>query len=157
MTIPSHLADFWQAFVASVPGADAARFHEAFAFGDSPELADELAALVLSGRKRATAAAVWTFEARGKPLPVPGDLSIVTSGDDRPLCVIRTQRVEVLPFHAVTAEFAAIEGEGHGSLTYWRDAHRRFFGRECAAAGREFSEDMPVACERFELIYRTLG
>ena len=51
----------------------------------------------------------------------------------------------------VGAEFAAKEGEGDGSLFFWRDAHRQYFTRECDRIGRRFTEDMPVACERFEV------
>ena len=154
MTIPQHVAEFWNTFAASVGGVDDTRFYEAFSFGDSEDLANSLAELVLQGTKRATAGAVWHFEAEGKPLPVRGDLSVVTDGSGRPLCVIETQSVEVVPFSEVSAEFAAIEGEGDGSLAFWREAHREFFGRECARAGREFSESMLVACERFKVVYQ---
>lgn len=44
--------------------------------------------------------------------------------------------------------------EGDGSLLYWQSAHRAFFGRECASAGREFTETMLVVCERFAVVYR---
>lgn len=154
MTVPAHLSSFWSDFAASVEGVDTQRFYEAFCFGDSEALADELAALVLRGVKRATASSLWSFEGAGKRLPQPGDLSIVTGGAGQPLCVIRTEAVEVLPFREVTAEFAAIEGEGDGSLKFWQDAHRDYFRRECARMGREFNDHMPVVCERFVVLYR---
>ena len=154
MLMPPHLVLFWTEFARFAGGADERRFYEAFYFGDSEGLANELAELVLRGTKRATAGAVWSYEADGKRLPRVGDLSIVTDWAGRPWCVIETQSVEIMPFREVTAEFAATEGEGDGSLSYWREAHRRFFGRECAAANREFTEDMLVACERFAVVYR---
>lgn len=154
MPIPPHLAPFWNAFARSTGGANEARFYEAFFFGDGKQMANELAGLVLRGTKRATAAALWSFEAGGKPLPQPGDLSIVTDWSGRPLCVIETQSVEVVPFSEVTAEFAATEGEGDGSLLYWQQAHRAYFSRECAGAGRAFTETMPVVCERIAVVYR---
>ena len=154
MPIPPHLQPFWTDFVKSTGGADEERFYEAFFFGDNQELANELAELVLRGTKRATAAAHWSFEAEGKRPPRPGDLSIVTDWLGKPLCVIETLSVEVMPFQEVTAEFAATEGEGDGSLSFWREAHKGFFARECARASREFSENMLVACERFAVVYR---
>jgi uncharacterized protein YhfF len=96
---------------------------------------------------------VWSFEAAGKRLPRPGDLSVVTAWSGQPLAVIRTTRVELMPFDRVTAEFAAAEGEGDGSLDFWRRVHTAYFGRECARVGRVFSVHMPVCCERFELVY----
>ena len=69
------------------------------------------------------------------------------------MSVIETKGVEVVLYDEVSAEFAAIEGEGDGSLAYWRRAHWAYFGRECARIARTPSLDMPVACERFELVY----
>ena len=154
MTIPPHLLDFWNTFVRANGTVDDARFYEAFYFGDSEKLANELAALVLQGVKRATAGSVWSFEAEGKRVPHQGDLSIVTSWSGEPLCVIETQAVDVVPFNEVTAEFAAIEGEGDGSLAFWQRAHERYFTRECVRAGRHFTESMLVACERFKVVYQ---
>jgi len=154
MLVPAHLSAFWGEFAKATGGADEERFYEAFFFGDSEAMATELAELVLQGTKRATAGALWSYEAEGQRLPQPGDLSIVTDWSGQPLCVIQTQSVEVVPFHEVTAEFAATEGEGDGSLAFWQRAHREFFSRECAAAGKEFTESMQVVCERFSMVYR---
>jgi len=53
----------------------------------------------------------------------------------------------------VSEEFAATEGEGDGSLAYWRQAHQAAFSRELGAIGRAVSADMPVVCERFEVVF----
>jgi uncharacterized protein YhfF len=125
-----------------------------FFFGDSEGSANSLAQLVLAGTKRATTSCVWSYEAEGRRIPQPGDLSVVTDWTGRPLCVMETTRVDVMPIGDVCAEFAAVEGEGDGSLEYWRRVHRECFSRECAKSGRTFSESMLVACERFEVVYR---
>ena len=57
-------------------------------------------------------------------------------------------------YEMLDAEFAAIEGEGDGSLAYWLEGHRRYFEQECASAGRQFDERMLLACEKFKVIYR---
>ncbi len=157
MVTPPSVVEFWNRFAVATGESDVRRFYESFAFGDSEALANELAALVLSGVKRATAGAVWSYEAEGKRLPVAGDLSIVTDWAGQPLCVIETQSVEQVPFNEVSAAFAATEGEGDGSLQYWRDAHRDYFTRECERAGRKFDESMLVACERFKVAYMPVG
>ena len=154
MPIPPQFTEFWGAFARKHGGIASERFYEAFAFGDSEALANDLAALVLRGTKRATAGSLWAFEAEGKAPPHPGALSIVTDWSENPLCVIETQSVEVLPFREVSAQFAAIEGEGDGSLAFWREAHRQYFTRECARLGCVFAEDMPVVCEVFKVVHR---
>lgn len=154
MKVPAHLLGFWNDFRRAAGGVDEARFYEAFCFGDSEALANGLAVLVLQGAKRATAASVWAFEAEARNMPRPGDLSIVTNWAIEPLCVIQTRAIDIVRFADVSAEFAALEGEGDGSLAFWQESHQAYFTRECERIGRQFSEDMPVACKRFEVVYR---
>ena len=146
---------FWQRYVATLPAGHAHREArpDAFAFGDSPALADELAALVLAGHKRATASLPVEFTSEGQPLPVAGNVSIVKPGDGRPVAIIELVEVRHVPFQAVDAAFAANEGEGDGSLAYWRSAHREYFGRVCARFGGNFNETTPVICQRFRLLW----
>ena len=123
--------------------------YEVEPFGDSAELADELAALVLHGPKRATAGLLAGYEAEGEPIPIEGSYSVVLDGVGRPVCVIRTGKVIVQPLGMVEESFAWDEGEGDRSLAYWRAAHIDFFSR----SGFPFDDDSLVVCERFELIY----
>jgi uncharacterized protein YhfF len=137
----SHEA-FWQRYLATLPAAHPHRDAkpDAFAFGDSPALANELATLVQTGRKRATASLPLEFTATGSRLPRVGDVSIVTLADGTPVAIIELVEVRQLPFDVVDAAFAADEGEGDGSLKWWRRAHRRYFARVCArSAGHSMS------------------
>ncbi len=124
----------------------------AWAFGATPEQADELLALVLSGTKTATAAALWDYEAEGEEIPTPGMLGIVTDGRGVPHALVVTTRVEVVPFSEVSDEHAYLEGEGERTLATWREVHERVF-TEHAAHGRGFSPDMPVVLQRFAVLY----
>jgi uncharacterized protein YhfF len=121
-------------------------------FGDSPELSDELIALIRSGAKRAGTSLIWAMEIDGDPMPTEGDISIVLDHRDEPVLLTRVTQVEVATFESVTAEYAAIEGEGDGSLAFWREGHWNFFSRECARIGREPTWDMPVVCTVFEVL-----
>jgi uncharacterized protein YhfF len=125
----------------------------AWAFGDSPELADDLLALVLGGVKTATAAAVWEYEAADEPLPKKGDLSVVLDGAGEPRALLRTTAVEVVPFDAVSEEHAFLEGEDDRSLEAWRTGHETYWRRTLPPIGHEFAPDVEVVCERFELLY----
>jgi uncharacterized protein YhfF len=149
--IPPNLQPFWSAFEARIGEDLSSRFYEAFHFGNTEALADDLGALVLSGVKRATACLLWAHEAEGKPLMKAGDLSVVTGWDGRPLCVIETTAVDILPFEAVDADFAFAEGEGDRSLRHWREVHWAYFARECQELGRAPDPAMPVLCERFKV------
>ena len=113
------------------------------AFGDGPELADELLALVLAGYKRATC---WSA-ADGLLGASLGGRWVVEDGTGRPRAVVETVDLRQQRFDEVDADFAAAEGEGDRSLAYWREAHRRYFNRNGG-----FAPDMMLWCERFELI-----
>ncbi len=113
-----------------------------FAFGDGPALADKLLDLVISGEKTATCST------EDEPnTSTPGERWIVLDGRGEARCVIETIEVTYRRFAEVDAAFAYEEGEGDRSLAYWREAHRKYFGR----LGR-FSEDMMLMCERFRLV-----
>jgi uncharacterized protein YhfF len=146
---------FWAGFVASLPAGDprAAAQPDAFGFGGEGELADQLAALVLAGRKRATASLPIEYTALGEPLPRAGDLSIVLDGQGRPVAVIERTAVDTVPFGAVTAAFAATEGEGDSSLADWQRAHRWYFGEVCKRLGGALDDTTPVLCQCFRVVW----
>jgi uncharacterized protein YhfF len=148
------VAPYWAAFVAATGRPPATPLYEAFAFGDGEALATALADLVLRGEKTGTATLTWENEAAGTAPPRVGDLSVVTTWPGRPLCVIETTAFAVHAFEDVDVGFAAAEGEGDRSLTFWRDAHWRYFTRVCARLGREPSPRMPVVCERFRVVFQ---
>src|SRR6202007_1453845 len=127
---------------------------DVFAFGDSKELADELAALVREGVKPATCSALWSYEEDQRPIPQKGELSIVVDGNGAPVAIIETVETFLAPFNEVTERFAWEEGEGDRSLAYWRQAHRNFFGRQ-RFKDQAFHERMPLVCERFRVVHVT--
>ena len=117
-----------------------------FAFGDSPALADELLALVLSGTKTATCGALrgGVYE-NGEPMPEVGRRDVVLDGAGRPAAVIETTGIEVHRFADVPEDFALAEGEG--DYDAWRRGHERYFARTGG-----FERGMEVVCERFRLV-----
>ncbi|WP_349627810.1 ASCH domain-containing protein [Rhodopseudomonas sp. BR0C11] len=118
---------------------------ETFSFGDSPDLANRLVELVLSGTKRATC---WA-ESQGLLSAEVGKLMVVLDGQGVPKAVLKTIELTKRRFDEVDEAFAFDEGEGDRSLQYWREAHTRYFMR----LGR-YAPDMMLWCERFELVER---
>jgi uncharacterized protein YhfF len=126
----------------------------AWSFGVTREQADEFLALVLAGTKSATASSAWDYQASGEPLPCVGTLGILLDGLERPRALVVTTAVEVVPFGAVSAEHAYLEGEGDRSLEQWRASHRRFFA-EHAEHDLGFDPSMLVVLERFSVLYQS--
>lgn len=150
----SSVEEFWENYLRSLPPEHRNRkYFEAFSFGDTVESADRLAKLVLEGVKTATSELLWSRQAAGKPLWNEGDESVVMDGAGEPVCVIRTTELRVLPFSQVDEAFARDYGEGDRRLSGWRRDAWESYERECRSLGMTPSEDMPLICERFEVMY----
>jgi uncharacterized protein YhfF len=156
MTNKDTIEAYWQEFLATIPPDSPyhAKSYIAEGWGDGPEMADELGALIVDGTKTATCSALWEWEAEGELPPGPGAVTIVLNGVGEPIGIVETTEITVRKYNEVDADFAREEGEGDLSLRYWREAHKNFFSRVLPKIGREFSEEIPLVCERFRLIHK---
>jgi uncharacterized protein YhfF len=147
---------YWHEFLSALPPDSPyhLKTYVAEGWGDSPEMADELGALIAQGTKTGTCSALWEWEAEGNTPTQVGELTVVLDGGGEPLCIVETVEVTIRKYSEVDADFARAEGEGDLSLDYWLAAHKRFFTRVLSKFGREFSEAMPLVCERFRVIYK---
>lgn len=125
------------------PYADATTF----AFGDSPQMADGLLALVLAGTKTATCGALRDFPEGSAARPQVGRRDVVLYGRGERAAMIEIVEVAVRRFDQVDEKFAFEEGEGSRTLGEWRESHRAYFERNGG-----FSSDMELLCERFRLV-----
>lgn len=123
------------------------RYFECFAFGDSPEMADELLALVIAGKKTATVSVVLEDE----QAPSIGDLSLVLDGCGNPACVIKTVYLETVKFCDLTWDMVKLEGEDE-TFEQWRLGNIRYWTRDAAKRGYTFTDQTPITFERFEVI-----
>ncbi len=126
----------------------------AFYFCDNEKDANECADLVLQNIKRATASSLWWYKSNNETLPQVGDRYIVTNWEGVALCVIEVEKVEITPFNKITAAFARREGEGDKSLAYWKKVHWDYYQRELANTKYFPSEDMPIVCEYFNVVFK---
>jgi len=145
--------NFWEEFCQNNDEIDHATPYQVWFFGNSSEMARELAELVLSGKKKATASLVAVNEITPEIAPVDAGYSVVTDFEGNPQCVIQTTEIRQLPFGEVDAQFAFDEGEGDRTLEYWRDVHWRYFTKEAAELDLEFNEKSLICCERFRLLF----
>lgn len=139
-------SEYWKAYWK---GQEKPESVTAWQFGDNP---DVLAQLVVKGIKTATCSGYIFYELENEPLPTTEDYSVILNSEDQPVAIIKTTSVEITPMNEVPEAFAIAEGEGNRTYEYWWDVHEEFFENELKAIGREFTEDMLLVCERFELI-----
>lgn len=145
--------EMWEAYKKLDPQA---KEYKSWAFGgNSDDMPDILAGLVCSGIKTATASAYPCYEFEFEPIPEPGEINIILSKAGEAVCVTKTTKVYVTPFNKVTSEHAFKEGEDDRSLSFWRNCHKQVFTLEMNEIGKTFTEDMPVVCEEFKVVYPT--
>ncbi|QVK17379.1 ASCH domain-containing protein [Mycoplasmatota bacterium] len=144
---------FWKSFLRETSRDKTTKYLDVFHFELTEKWVNELLHLVLIGQKKATASSLWGYEIEGARVPEVGDLSIVTDWEGVPRCVIETIAVTILPFSDITYDLCKREGEDD-TLESWRKGHIRFFKEEGNELGYEFSDDMPVIFEDFEVIYQ---
>lgn len=144
---------YWDEFLILNPSIPKDTPYQVWYFGNTVEMALELADLVIAGKKFATASLAAVNEIKPDEAPIPGGYSVVTDLHGVPMCVIQTVEIRHLPFEEVDAQFASDEGEGDQSLEFWRDVHWRYFTKEAAELGIEFNERSLVCCERFRLLF----
>ena len=142
----------WDHFLRDFP-EHSGKSYESWFFGDSASMALELAELVMKGEKTASCGALWEYEKDGDRIPQKGDLSVITDFYGKALCIIQTKQISIKKFNEVDAEFARKEGEGDLSYAYWYEAHTNFFKRTDSKENPQFSEDMLLVCEEFEVVF----
>ena len=130
----------------SIENTDKSYF-ERFSFGDSPEMADELLALVLAGKKTATVSVVLEDE----QTPSVGDLSLVLDGHGNPACVIKTVHLETVKFCDLTWDMVKLEGEAE-NFEQWKSGNIRYWTRDAAKRGYTFTDQTLITFERFEVV-----
>lgn len=144
---------FWSRFLQTSGYDKAIKYLEVFHFELTEYLANELLELVLKGKKKATSSSLISYQKEEIRSPKIGDLSIVTDWDGNPKCVIETKDVSIIPFKDITYDICKREGEDE-CLETWRDGHIRFFKEEGKEIGYEFTEELLVVFEDFEVIYK---
>ena len=142
---------FWQAF-RRYAGVDHGNYVVA-SFGDSPDMATELADLVIAGIKRATASLARDYGEGRDPTPKPGDFVMMLDGEGQPRFIWRTTEITIKPLSEVDEAFAWDEGEGDRTRDWWMAAHRRYFGRQASREGFQFDDDILTVFERFEVVW----
>lgn len=111
---------------------------------------DYLAQLVVDGIKTATCSAHIFYKLKNKPLPTTQHYGVISDTENNPLAIVKTTGVKLTPMNEITEAFAIAEGDG--TYQNWWDIHEEFFRGKLNAVGLEFSEDLLLVCEHFEVI-----
>lgn len=115
-------------------------------------LRDRLVAAVLDGSKTSTSSLLAQYQGEDDPLPEDGRRYLLVDSTERPVGVVETTEVRLVPLGEVDLLFAREEGEGYESVVEWREAHERFWTEN--APGVPLEDSTVVVAERFRLVER---
>jgi len=152
MTVEAMWDDYLKCIGESIVTSD--KIHESWHFCNNEIDANNLAHLTKLGIKRATSSLKKAYEIETEPLPKEKDLHIITDFNGTAICIIEVTNVEIIPFNEITEEHAKIEGEGDGSLSYWREGHLKFFKEDAKALNFAFRDDDLVVFMTFKVVHQ---
>ena len=102
-----------------------------------------------------------TLEPLGRRLgPDPGGSSTCTIGGmiacdsaGRPRAILRSTELRIGTIATADAAFAYDEAEDDRSLESWRREHLTYWNRICTALGIEWTDDLEILFERFDVVW----
>ena len=147
---------YWESYLRTLPEGE--RPNDAVVsagYAGNPELTDELLALYFAGKKTAGSSLLEDFQSAGDSLPQVGNHWIYLNRRGEPCCILKTERIVMHKFKDVPPEIAAAEGEGDGSLEYWRRVHREIYTPFLAKWGVHELNEATVITEFFRIVYRS--
>jgi|GEM_PF-171604 len=128
-------------------------------YGFPGPMRDRLVEAILSGEKTATSSLLMEYEPEGGGLPEVGSRAVVLDSGDVAVAVTELTGISVVPLGSVSLTHVVAEGEGFQTVTWWRNAHERFWNSEDfrAELGQprfSLDDDTLVVCETFRVAWR---
>lgn len=149
----TELDEYWERFLKETNRDPDDRCSGDLFFEAKGFVGTELTALVLAGKKTAIFTSYSTFAIDGEPLPMSGELYLVTDKKNAPVCVIEFENVEIVPYNEVTWEMAKLEGEDE-TLEAWREKTKEYLEDEGSIVGFDFTPDIKLVFQKFKVVYR---
>ena len=143
--------DYWTDFITAT--GNVAANYMVVAPGNTAKMADELVALMISGKKRATVSLLRDYATGDEQVPQAGEFVVVVDGGGRPRCIWRTTEIVVKPLINVDDAFAWDEGEGDRTRDGWLSDHQEYFAAQARREGFKMYDTIETVFERFEIVW----
>jgi uncharacterized protein YhfF len=151
----TEIDNYWNKYLLTLPEAERNQiYYEADSWGNSDELAEQIAIVILSGEKTTTSRLEWEREKSNDPIDKIGDKSIVLNAQQEPVCIVEVTDIFIRPFDQVDAAFVYNYGEGSRDMDFWNKNMWEYYEAECAEIGLQATPDMPMICQVFKVIYK---
>ena len=153
--IDASVVELWNRYIEANPEFKDEEIPEADFFHNNKEDANRLAALTLNGKKKASSGLYSLYQQYEVDLPKVGTKQIITDFDGTAKVIIENTKVDTIPFHQVSADYAALDmGTDIEPLEKWKKSHWDFFENFLKENdGQQPTEEMLIVCVRFETIW----
>ena len=149
----TELDDYWNSFLEKTNRDKDEKCAGDLFFEGKNFINAELNSIVLAGQKTAQFTTLATFTIDGEPLPVSGELYILVDNQNKPLCVLEMESVNIIPFNEVTWDMAQKEGEC-STFGEWKEKMQEYIEDEGHVLGFDYSEDIKLVFQTFKVIYK---
>ena len=118
----------------------------------TPEMSTELAALVVSGRKRATCSLARAMRIRPQHCRKSATFVVVVDGQARPQCIYRRRRSRSNRSLPSTTSLRAMKAR-RAAAGLVADDHRDYFSRQAERDVLDMHDMIEAVFERFEIVW----
>ena len=152
--IDKSVYEMWHSFTELNPEFKDYEMPESWYFHNNEKDANQLAELVVNGKKKAASGLYLWYEEAKADLPKVGTKHIITDFSGKAKAIIEIKQVDTIPFNQIAKAYAALDmGTEIEPLNKWKKAHWDFFTNAMADSCKKPTEEMLVVCERFETIW----
>lgn len=147
------LNEYWDAFLKAQNLPETTPFSGELTFSNENDEFASMVSLILCGKKTCHFSSLDAYKIDMDPIPRAGNYYVLNDFENNPVAVLKTKKVEILPFDQIPWEMAQKEGIDY-SLQNFRDRYEAFFMEESDIMGYTYTRDLPVIFEEFEVIYK---
>lgn len=119
-------------------------------FGNTKEMTDDLASLVLKGDKTATSSLVQMADHLNRMRSKVGDCYLLMGSNQECLAFLEVKKTETRCFGDIDLQFA--KDEGDETLENWLEIHQSYYRHQMSLLGDTLQSDTKLHCEWFKVI-----
>lgn len=116
-------------------------------FGSST---DKLAKKVLTGEKIATSSLYEYYSMNLKEMIKEKEYISILDSQDKEVCIVKIDKIEIIEFQNITEEFAIDEGDSN--LENWLEIHTEYYSLLLEKIGKKLTGKTKLLCEWFSVI-----
>lgn len=149
----TELDEYWANFLKNTNRDSEDKCSGDLSFEGKGFVQSQINSIVLAGQKQAFFTTLATFTIDNEPLPISGELYILVDNQNKPLCVLEIESVNIIPFNEVTFEMVKKEGEC-ATMGEWKEKMQEYIEDEAHVLGFEYSPDIKLVYQTFKVIYK---